>query len=186
VPDARVDVYSAHAGEGASRSRNAAASTAATSTLTSTSGSFESAATLRFRFHWIVGVSPIASARGQPTARLSTCRLKATNSSDTFAACSPTRPGRPTKPIPTTRSSRSPMGIRQVKKPMPEGFEPLNDALTCKLDAKNLSLLDVLSDTSRWIGWDQRAWPRRQIGESREAREIACPYPVQAKLDRAD
>jgi TnpA family transposase len=48
---------------------------------------------------------------------------------------------------------------RQVKKPMPEGFQPLNDALTRKLDAKNLSLLDVLSDTSRWIGWDRHFSP---------------------------
>jgi TnpA family transposase len=28
-----------------------------------------------------------------------------------------------------------------------------------KLDAKNLSLLDVLSDTSRWIGWDRHLSP---------------------------
>jgi hypothetical protein len=44
---------------------------------------------------------------------------------------------------------------------MPEGFQPLNDALTRKLDAKNLSLLDVLSDTSRWIGWDRHFSPGR-------------------------
>jgi len=42
---------------------------------------------------------------------------------------------------------------------MPEGFQALNDALTRKLDAKKLSLLDVLSDTSRWIRWDRHFSP---------------------------
>lgn len=64
----------------------------------------------------------------------------------------------PDNPFFTITNGR-PKLSRQVKKPMPEGFQPLNDALTRKLDAKKLSLLDVLSDTSRWIRWDRHFSP---------------------------
>ena len=48
---------------------------------------------------------------------------------------------------------------RLKKKPVPEGFEALDAALTKKLDSKELSLLDVLADTSQWIGWDKHFSP---------------------------
>ncbi len=48
---------------------------------------------------------------------------------------------------------------RLKKKPIPEGFEALDAALAKKLDNKELSLLDVLADTSQWIGWDQHFSP---------------------------
>jgi len=44
---------------------------------------------------------------------------------------------------------------RVKKKPIPEGFQELDAALTKKLDKLELSLLDVLADTSQWIGWDK-------------------------------
>ena len=64
----------------------------------------------------------------------------------------------PDNPFFTITNGR-PKLSRQVKKPMLEGFQPLNDALTRRLDAKKLSLLDVLSDTSRWIRWDRHFSP---------------------------
>lgn len=48
---------------------------------------------------------------------------------------------------------------RLKKKPIPEGFQALDAALTRKLDSKELSLLDVLADTSQWIGWDKHFSP---------------------------
>jgi TnpA family transposase len=48
---------------------------------------------------------------------------------------------------------------RLKKKPIPEGFQALDAALTKKLDSKELSLLDVLADTSQWIGWDKHFSP---------------------------
>jgi len=48
---------------------------------------------------------------------------------------------------------------RIKKKPVPEGFLELNAALTKKLDKLELSLLDVLADTSQWIGWDKHLGP---------------------------
>ena len=42
---------------------------------------------------------------------------------------------------------------RQAKKPSPLGFKQLDEALTRKLDALELSLLDVLADTMQWIAW---------------------------------
>jgi len=44
---------------------------------------------------------------------------------------------------------------RLLKKPEPEGFLAVEDALTKKLQALNLSMLDVLGDTMRWLGWGQ-------------------------------
>jgi len=44
---------------------------------------------------------------------------------------------------------------RLVKKPDPEGFQAINDALTHKLQALDLSILDVLGDTMRWLNWGQ-------------------------------
>jgi TnpA family transposase len=48
---------------------------------------------------------------------------------------------------------------RLKKKPKPEGFQALDAALTKKLDKLELSLLDVLADTSEWIGWDKHLGP---------------------------
>lgn len=48
---------------------------------------------------------------------------------------------------------------RLKKKPVPEGFQALDVALAKKLDKLELSLLDVLSDTSQWIGWDKHLRP---------------------------
>ncbi len=48
---------------------------------------------------------------------------------------------------------------RLKKKPIPEGFPALDAALTKKLDKRELSLLDVLADTSQWIGWDKHLGP---------------------------
>ena len=48
---------------------------------------------------------------------------------------------------------------RLKKKPEPEGFQALDVALTKKLDKLELSLLDVLADTSQWIGWDKHFGP---------------------------
>jgi TnpA family transposase len=48
---------------------------------------------------------------------------------------------------------------RLKKKPIPEGFQELDTALTKKLDKLELSLLDVLADTSQWIGWDKHLGP---------------------------
>lgn len=48
---------------------------------------------------------------------------------------------------------------RVKKKPIPEGFQELDAALTKKLDSLELSLLDVLADTSQWIGWDKHLGP---------------------------
>jgi len=48
---------------------------------------------------------------------------------------------------------------RLKKKPDPEGFQALDVALTKKLDKLELSLLDVLADTSQWIGWDKHLGP---------------------------
>ena len=49
---------------------------------------------------------------------------------------------------------------RVKKKPIPEGFQELDAALTKKLDSLELSLLDVLADTSQWIGWDKHLGPQ--------------------------
>ena len=48
---------------------------------------------------------------------------------------------------------------RIMKKPIPEGFKELDAAITQKLDSQDLSLLDVLADTSQWIGWDKHLGP---------------------------
>lgn len=48
---------------------------------------------------------------------------------------------------------------RQVKKPAPPGFSQLDKRLTAKLDALDLSLLDVLTDTMQWLGWGEHFGP---------------------------
>lgn len=48
---------------------------------------------------------------------------------------------------------------RQAKKPTPEEFPILDQALKKKLDGLGLSLLDVLADTSQWIHWDKHLGP---------------------------
>jgi len=44
---------------------------------------------------------------------------------------------------------------RQAKKPVPLGLGQLDKRLAAKLDALDLSLLDVLTDTMQWLGWDE-------------------------------
>jgi len=46
-----------------------------------------------------------------------------------------------------------------VKKPVPKGFDAVESALTRKLQALDLSILDVLSDTMRWLNWGQHFGP---------------------------
>jgi len=64
----------------------------------------------------------------------------------------------PTNPFFKIIDGRAKLG-RLAKKPTPEGFQKLDEALTRKLDGLNLSLLDVLTDTSQWIGWDRHFSP---------------------------
>lgn len=42
---------------------------------------------------------------------------------------------------------------RLLKKREPVGFQAVEDALTKKLQALDLSMLDVLGDTMRWLNW---------------------------------
>lgn len=48
---------------------------------------------------------------------------------------------------------------KQAKKPAPPGFSQLDKRLTAKLDALDLSLLDVLTDTMQWLGWGEHFGP---------------------------
>ena len=48
---------------------------------------------------------------------------------------------------------------RHAKRTIPEGFAALDEAVKRKLDTRNLSLLDVMADTSRWINWDRHFSP---------------------------
>ncbi|MFO1432678.1 MAG: DUF4158 domain-containing protein [Candidatus Competibacteraceae bacterium] len=48
---------------------------------------------------------------------------------------------------------------KQAKKPAPPGFSQLDKRLTAKLDALDLSLLDVLTDTMQWLGWGEHCGP---------------------------
>lgn len=64
----------------------------------------------------------------------------------------------PDNPFFSIVNGRAKLG-RQTKRPVPDGFQALNDAVAKKLNARNLSLLDVLSDTSGWIGWDRHFSP---------------------------
>ena len=48
---------------------------------------------------------------------------------------------------------------RHATRTTPEGFAALDEAVKRKLDIRNLSLLDVLVDTSRWINWDRHFSP---------------------------
>lgn len=40
-----------------------------------------------------------------------------------------------------------------VKKPVPDGFNAIHDALNRKLQALDLSMLDALADTMHWLQW---------------------------------
>lgn len=48
---------------------------------------------------------------------------------------------------------------KQAKKPAPPGFSQLDKRLAAKLDALDLSLLDVLTDTMQWLGWGEHFGP---------------------------
>jgi hypothetical protein len=64
----------------------------------------------------------------------------------------------PENPFFSISEGRAKLG-RPAKAPLPEGFALLDQSLTGKLDALGLSLLDVLVDTSQWIGWDRHLGP---------------------------
>lgn len=46
-----------------------------------------------------------------------------------------------------------------VKKPAPAGFDAVESALARKLQSLDLSILDVLGDTMRWLNWGQHFGP---------------------------
>lgn len=46
-----------------------------------------------------------------------------------------------------------------IKKPVPEGFNAIHDALNRKLQALDLSMLDALADTMRWLQWGRNFGP---------------------------
>ena len=55
---------------------------------------------------------------------------------------------------------------KPAKKPAPPGFSQLDKRLTTKLDALDLSLLDVLTDTLQWLGWGEHFGPLSGIKAS--------------------
>jgi TnpA family transposase len=68
---------------------------------------------------------------------------------------------------------------RLVKKPDPAGFQVINDALTQKLQALDLSILDVLGDTMRWLNWGQFFGPlsgHESKLEDEERRQILTTF----------
>ena len=48
--------------------------------------------------------------------------------------------------------------VKLIKKPEPNGFRVVEEALTRKLQALDLSMLDVLGDTMRWLNWGTVLW----------------------------
>jgi hypothetical protein len=48
---------------------------------------------------------------------------------------------------------------KPAKKPAPPGFSELEKRLAAKLEALDLSLLDVLTDTLQWLGWGEHFGP---------------------------
>lgn len=63
-----------------------------------------------------------------------------------------------TNPYFTITNGR-PVLAKLVKKPLPAGFDAVNKALTTKLQALNLSVLDALGDTMRWLKWGKHFGP---------------------------
>jgi len=65
-----------------------------------------------------------------------------------------------------------------VKKPDPPGFEAVNNSLTRKL-ALDLSILDVLGDTMKWLNWGQHFGPlsgHESKLEDEERRQILTTF----------
>jgi TnpA family transposase len=66
-----------------------------------------------------------------------------------------------------------------IKKPEPKGFRVVEEALTRKLLALDLSMLDVLGDTMRWLNWGQFFGPlsgHESKLENEERRQILTTY----------
>lgn len=66
-----------------------------------------------------------------------------------------------------------------IKKPEPKGFRVVEEALTQKLQALDLSMLDVLGDTMRWLNWGQFFGPlsgHESKLEDEERRQILTTF----------
>lgn len=66
-----------------------------------------------------------------------------------------------------------------IKKPEPKGFRVVDEALTRKLQALDLSMLDVLGDTMRWLNWGQFFGPlsgHESKLEDEERRQILTTF----------
>lgn len=66
-----------------------------------------------------------------------------------------------------------------IKKPEPKGFRIVEEALTRKLLALDLSMLDVLGDTMRWLNWGQFFGPlsgHESKLEDEERRQILTTF----------
>jgi TnpA family transposase len=72
-----------------------------------------------------------------------------------------------------------PVLARLTKKPDPKGFRVVEDALTQKLQALDLSMLDVLGDTMRWLNWGKFFGPlsgHESKLEDEERRQILTTF----------
>lgn len=72
-----------------------------------------------------------------------------------------------------------PILARLTKKPEPNGFRVVEEALTRKLQALDLSMLDVLGDTMRWLNWGQFFGPlsgHESKLEDEERRQILTTF----------
>lgn len=68
---------------------------------------------------------------------------------------------------------------RLIKKPDPTGFQAVEEGLTKKLQALDLSMLDVLGDTMRWLNWGQSFGPlsgHESKLEDEERRQILTTF----------
>jgi len=66
-----------------------------------------------------------------------------------------------------------------IKKPEPKGFRVVEEALTRKLQALDLSMLDVLGDTMQWLNWGQFFGPlsgHESKLEDEERRQILTTF----------
>lgn len=72
-----------------------------------------------------------------------------------------------------------PVLARLTKKPDPKGFQVVEEALTQKLQALDLSMLDVLGDTMRWLNWGRFFGPlsgHESKLEDEERRQILTTF----------
>ncbi|EGV6907223.1 Tn3 family transposase [Salmonella enterica] len=87
-----------------------------------------------------------------------------------------------------TITNDRPVLTKLVKKPLPAGFNAVNKALTTKLQALNLSVLDALGDTMHWLKWGQHFGPlsghESKIGDE-EYRQILTTFAYGTGLGTA-